>query len=112
MRLLCSLPGPRGALFKLPTRWISPRYQNRITHDGDPGVPPVVAALARYGQHGVGDPWAEVTGRVDGVAGRTTQREPDAEDEQTNEKRVQAGSYDRRRITSDRPGVRDNPRNA
>src|SRR5215212_2761677 len=79
-------------------------------HDGDPGVPPVVAALARYGQHGVGDPWAEVTGRVDGVAGRTTQREPDAEDEQTNEKRVQAGSYDRRRITSDRPGVRDNPR--
>src|SRR5918995_5155961 len=52
------------------------------SYDGDPGVPPVVAAFTRYGQHRVGDPWAEVTGRIDSVAGRTTQRESDAEDEQ------------------------------
>ena len=59
-------------------------------HDGDPGVSPVVAAFARYGQHGVGDARPQVTGRVDGVAGRPTQREPDAEDEQADQQRVDA----------------------
>src|SRR5215218_1609647 len=59
------------------------------SYDGYPGVPPVVTALARYGQYGVGDPWSEVAGRVDGVAGRTTKREPDAENEQADEQRVQ-----------------------
>src|SRR5215212_6214383 len=59
------------------------------SYDGDPGVPPIAAALACYGQYGVGDARAEVAGRVDSVAGRTTQREPDAEDEQADEQWVQ-----------------------
>ena len=72
-------------------------------YDGDPGVPPVVAAFARDGQHGVGDARPQVTGRVDGVAGRTTEREPDAEDEQADEQRVDAAPYDSRGIASNRP---------
>src|SRR5215218_6762620 len=59
------------------------------SYDGYPGVPPVVTAFARYGQYRVGDARPQVAGRVDGVAGRTTEREPDAEDEQADEQRVQ-----------------------
>src|SRR5215212_3486049 len=74
-----------GALFRLPTlhvTWLSeqnyPRHSAEDatyngSYDGDPGVPPVVASFARYGQHGVGDPWAEVASWVDGVDCRTTQ---------------------------------------
>src|SRR5918997_876011 len=53
-------------------------------YDGDPGVPPVVAAFTRYGEDRMSDPWAEVTSRVDGVAGWPTQGEPDAENEQAD----------------------------
>src|SRR5215212_519821 len=82
------------------------------SYDGDPGVPPIAAALACYGQYGVGDARAEVAGRVDGVAGRTTQREPDAEDEQADEQWVQAGPYDRRGTAPDRSRVRNYTRDA
>src|SRR5918993_2785744 len=104
MSLLCSLPGwsPWGALFRLPTLHLtSLSEQNYPRHgaedaaydggyDGDPGVPPVVAAFARYGQHGVGDTRPQVARRVDSVAGRPAEGESDAENEQANDQRVQA----------------------
>src|SRR5215217_3741253 len=82
------------------------------SYDGDPGVPPIVVAFTRYGQNGVGNPWTEVTGRVDGVAGRTTQRESDAEDEQADEQRVQAAPYNRRGFAPDCSRVRNDARDA
>jgi hypothetical protein len=60
----------------------------------------------------VGYPWAEVARRVDGVAGRTTQREPDAEDEQADKQRVDATPYHRRGTAPDRPSVRNDARDA
>src|SRR5829696_6998525 len=61
-------------------------------HDRDPGVPPVRASLAGYRQDGVGDARPEVAGRVDRVARGSAQREPDAEHEQTHQKRVEAAA--------------------
>src|SRR5215204_737972 len=81
-------------------------------YDRDPGVPPVVAALARYGQYGVGDPWTEIARRVDSVAGGPTEGESDAEDEQADEQRVQAAPYDRRGTAPDRCCVRKDARDA
>src|SRR5215212_12023506 len=40
--------------------------------DGNPGVSPVVATLARYGQDRVRDAWPEVACWVDSVAGWPT----------------------------------------
>src|SRR5215217_2412540 len=77
---------------------------------GDPGVPPVVAALAGYGQDRVCYAWPEVAGRVDGVAGRTSEREPDAEHYQADKQGVDAASYDRRRTAPDRSRVRSDTR--
>src|SRR5215208_6394246 len=113
-----------GALCRLPTlHLISLSEQNyprqaaedaadNRPHDGDPGVPPVVASFARDGQYRVGDARPQVTGRVDSVAGRTTEREPDAYDEQADEKRVQASSYDRRGTTPYRPRIRNDTKDA
>src|SRR4051812_5889086 len=50
-------------------------------HDRDPGVTPVAVTLAADRQDGVGDARAEVTGRVDGVAGGATEGGADADDE-------------------------------
>src|SRR4051812_48587200 len=47
----------------------------------DPRVAPVGAALAADRQHRVGDARPEVTGRVDGVAGRPTERLADTHDD-------------------------------
>src|SRR5918998_3611189 len=113
-----------GALLRLPTLHLtSLSEQNDKQHaaedatddgsyDGNPGVPPVVAALTCYGQYGVGDAGPEVASRVDGVAGRTTQREPDAEDEQADKQRVQAAPYNRRGFAPDCSRVRNDARDA
>src|SRR5829696_10077325 len=122
--LLSSRTVPWGALFRLPTLDLSYLSEqegkqhsaedaaNNRSYDRDPGVPPVVAAFARYGQHGVGDPWAEVARRVNGVPGRPAEGESDAEDEQANDQRVQAAPYDRRGIAPDRSCVRNDAEDA
>src|SRR5215218_6127242 len=116
--------GPWGALFRLPTLYLTSLSEQEDeqpcaddatddgSYDGDPRVPPVVASFARYGQHCVGDTRPEVAGRVDGVAGWTAEREPDTEDEQADEQRVQAARYDRREIARDRSCVRNEARDA
>src|SRR5215213_3199724 len=81
-------------------------------HHGDPGVPPVVAAFARDGQYRVGDTRPQVAGGVDGVPSWPAEGEPDAYDEQADEKRVQASSYDRRGTTPYRPRVRNETKDA
>src|SRR5918995_1947932 len=126
MSLLCSLSGRStwGALLRLPTLHLTSLSEQEgeqnaaedaaddRPHDGDPGVPPVVAAFARDGQYRVGDARPQVTGRVDGVAGRTAEREPDAYDEQADEKRVQTSSYHRRGTTPYDPRVRNDTKDA
>src|SRR5215207_8569643 len=93
---------PWGAVFRLPTLHLTslseqnnPRHGAKDTaddrpHDRDPGVPPVVAAFARDGQHGVGDTRPQVAGGVDGVPSWPAEGEPDAYDEQADDQRVQA----------------------
>ena len=49
---------------------------------GNPRVRPVGAALPGDGQDRVGNPRAEVTGRVDRVPGGAAQGNPDTDDEQ------------------------------
>src|SRR5688572_19037353 len=126
MSLLCSLPGRSSwrASFRLPTLHLTSLSEQEGEQnaaedatdygrdDGDPGVSPVVPAFARYGQHGVGDPWAEVAGRVDGVPCRPAEGESDAEDEQAHEQRIDAAPYDRRGLAADRPSVRNDARDA
>src|SRR5919107_3541031 len=126
MSLLCSLSRrfSWGASFRLPTLHLTslseqnnPRHGAEDTaydgtYDRDPGVPPIVAAFARNRQHGVGDPWAEVTGRIDSVPGRPAEGESDAEDEQADKQRIQTAPYYRRGIARDRPRVRNEARDA
>src|SRR5919107_3820202 len=127
MSLLCSLSrrfSSWGALFRLPTLQLTslseqnyPRYGAEDTayggrYDGDPGVTPVAAAFARDGQHGVSDPWAEVTRRIDRVPCRSAEGESDAEDEQADKQRIQTAPYYRRGIARERPRVRNEARDA
>src|SRR5215211_5285980 len=127
MSLLCSLSTLTvswGALSGLPTLELSSLSEQEgkqhgakdaaydRSYDGDPSVPPVVAAFARYGQHGVGNSWAEVARRVNGVPSWPAEGESDAEDEQADEQRVQASSYDRRGTTFYRPRVRNDTKDA
>ncbi len=62
--------------------------------DGYPRILPVRAALAGYRQHGMRETWTEVAGWIDGVAGRATERDADAEHEHTDEQRLQAAAED------------------
>src|SRR6478735_1492961 len=57
--------------------------------DRDPGVRPVARALALDGQERVRDARAEVTSRVDGVAGGATEAGTDADHEQGDEERAE-----------------------
>ena len=59
--------------------------------DGNPGVAPVAGAFALDRQQRVRDAGAEVTGGVDGVAGGTTEGHADADDEQCDGQRAEAG---------------------
>src|SRR5450756_1391177 len=52
--------------------------------DRNPAVGPVGAALARDGENGVRNARAEVTSRVDGVAGRPTEGGADADDQESD----------------------------
>src|SRR5829696_4797139 len=115
---------PWGAVFRLPTLHLTslseqnnPRHgaedaADDRPHDRDPGVPPVITAFARDGQHGVGYTRPQVAGGVDSVAGRTTEREPDAYDEQADDQRVQAAPYYHRGTARDRPRVRNDAKDA
>src|SRR5690606_28444225 len=58
--------------------------------DRDPGVAPVAADLAADRQDGVREARAEVTGGVDGVAGRAAEAVADADDEQRDREGTQA----------------------
>ena len=60
------------------------------TDHRDPRVAPVAGALVAHRQDGVRDARAEVTGRVDGVAGRAAERGADADDEQGDRERAEA----------------------
>src|SRR4051794_5171220 len=59
--------------------------------DGHPGVAPVRAALAPDRQDRVRDPGREVTGGVDGVAGRAAEGVADPDDQQRDEQRTELG---------------------
>src|SRR5450756_2316877 len=52
--------------------------------DRNPAVGPVGAALARDGENGVHNARAEVTSRVDGIAGRPTKGGADADDQESD----------------------------
>ena len=65
--------------------------------DRHPGVAPVRRSLALDRQDRVGDARTEVTGRVDGVPGGTTERLADADDQQRHEQRADLGRACRRR---------------
>ena len=46
----------------------------------------------------VRDPWAEIARRIDGVTGGSPEREPDTEDEDADQQRLQAAAEDEREI--------------
>src|SRR4029079_17005140 len=61
------------------------------TDDRDPRVGPVAAALALDGEEGMCDARTEVTGRVDRIAGGTTERHADADHEEGHGQRAEGG---------------------
>src|SRR5918995_3432210 len=73
--------------------------------DRNPAVPPVVAALAGYRQDGVCYARAQVSGRVDGVPRGAAERQPDAQNKQTDEQREEAAPGEL--FTSGCEGVQD-----
>src|SRR5437867_10156081 len=66
------------------------------SHHRDPRVGPVRVPLARDRQQEVRDPRAEVPGRVDGVSGRSTERQADAQHQEADQQRREA----RRQVVS------------
>ena len=48
-------------------------------NDRNPGVRPVAVALSRNREHRMSDPRSEVSGGIDGIAGRATQSESNAQ---------------------------------
>src|SRR4051794_2130542 len=69
--------------------------------DRGPRVAPVGWPLPRDGQYRVRDPWREVAGRVDRIAGRPSEREADAHDEEADVQR-HAGVTRRRLVREER----------
>src|SRR3954451_11332617 len=57
--------------------------------DRDPRIAPVRRALARDRQDRVHDARTEITRRIDRITGRTTEREPDRQHQQTDQQPTQ-----------------------
>src|SRR3954469_23784664 len=69
--------------------------------DRDPGITPVRAALARDRQQRMRDPRPEISRRVDRIARRATQREPDRQHQEPDEQPTQRERRHRRELVGE-----------
>ena len=92
-QLLRSQPGPRSAQLEADGADEQPRQRpaDQRPGDGNGGVAPIGVALARDGQHRMGEARPEVSSRVDGIPGRAAERHSDAPHQAADHQRAEAG---------------------